>query len=127
MIELKFFKPKDIEGSVKITVHKSGKLGFSKGAINLLKLNINKHCKFATNKVYENKDEIYLLVNNSEDEFSFKISKAGEYYYIKAKSFLSDLNIDYSDETQTIIFDIKEIDYQDQKIYKLNKRIVKKR
>ena len=38
MIDLNFIKPKETYGSVKLTVHKTGKLGFSKNAIELLEI-----------------------------------------------------------------------------------------
>ena len=67
-----------------------------------------------------------MVLNKESDEFSFNISKAGEYYYIKAKNFLSDLKIDYTDDAKTYIFDIYKMDNEDLIVYKLKKRIIKK-
>lgn len=127
MLDLSFIKPKEIDGAVKLTVHKTGKLGFSKGAIDLLSIGVNKYCKFATNNADTNDVSVYMIVDPIGDEYSFKISKAGEYYYIKAKSFLNEMNIDFEDETKTIIFDIQQMDYNGEKIYKLKKRIVERK
>lgn len=127
MLDLNFITPKEIDGGTKLTVHKSGKLGFSKNAMELLDIENNKFCKFATNNADVNDTSIYMIVSDVNDNLSFKASKAGEYYYIKARSFLNDLEIDYSDESKTIIFDIQPIDYEGKKIYKLKKRIVERR
>lgn len=127
MLDLNFIKPKETDGAVKLTVHKTGKLGFSKGAIELLNIGANKYCKFATNNADTNDVSVYMVVDPNGDEYSFKISKAGDYYYIKAKSFLNEMDIDFEDETRTIIFDIQQIDYNGEKIYKLKKRIVERK
>lgn len=127
MLDLNFIIPREGEGSTKLTVHKSGKLGFSKSAIELMNVDEYRYCKFAFNEGIENDENIYMVLNKESDEFSFSISKAGEYYYIKAKNFLSDLKIDYTDDSKTYIFDIYKMDHEELIIYKLKKRIIKKR
>ena len=124
MLNLNFIKPKGLGVAVKLTVHKTGRLGFSKSAIDLLSIRVNKYCKFATNNADANDKSVYMVIGPSGDEYSFKISKAGEYYYVKAESFLNEMNIDFEDKTKTIIFDIQQIEYNGEKIYKLKKRIV---
>ena len=123
MIEFNFIKPQEDKGSVKLTVHKTGKLGFSKNAIEMLSLQDNRCCKFARG---EDGEKLYLLITNKKDEYTFNISKAGDYFYVKAKSFLSDLNIDYQDKETTTIFDISELEEQ-KGVYKLSKRVINKR
>ncbi|WP_295811482.1 hypothetical protein [uncultured Apibacter sp.] len=126
MLNLNFVTPREGEGTAKLTVHKSGRLGFSKSAIELLNVENYRYCKFAFNKEDETDENIYMVLNKESDEFSFNISKAGEYYYIKAKNFLSDLKIDYTDDAKTYIFDIYKMDNEDLIVYKLKKRIIKK-
>lgn len=127
MLDLNFIIPREGDGSTKLTVHKSGKLGFSKSAIELMNVDEYRYCKFAFNEGIENDENIYMVLNKESDEFSFSISKAGEYYYIKAKNFLSDLKIDYTDDSKTYIFDIYKMDHEELIIYKLKKRIIKKK
>lgn len=40
-MELNFIKPKETVTIAKITIHKTGKMGFSKGAIDLLNIESN--------------------------------------------------------------------------------------
>ena len=127
MLNLKFIEPKESDGIAKLTVHKSGKLGLSKNATSLLDVENKKYCQFARDENKENNSILYMLMNKENDGRSFSISKAGDYYYIKAKSLLNDLDIDYSDVTKTIIFDIYPIEYDGDRIYKLTKRIIKKK
>ncbi len=45
MIDIEFFKPKNQAGKAKISVQKSGRLGFNKIAIEELNLKSNRFCK----------------------------------------------------------------------------------
>lgn len=118
-MKIRFFKPRNVNKRIKLTVHRTGKLGFSKDASQLLNLEKNKFCKFGTN---ENSDLLFVICKEG-DNTTFSISKAGDYYYVNAKSLLKDLDIDYKDEN-TYIFDIEDIDKED--IYKLKKRVIMK-
>lgn len=119
-MNIDFIKPKEINTVAKITIHKSGKMGFSRGASELLKLDVNKYAKFGFN---EDKD-FFIVITQESDDSTFSISKAGEYYYILAKSLLQEIGIDYTSK-DTTIFDIKRTN--EEYIYKLNKRVIKKR
>ena len=127
MMNLKFIEPKESDGIAKLTVHKSGKLGLSKGATELLDVANNKYCQFARDEDNSNDSVLYMLMNKENNGKSFSISKAGDYFYIKSKGLLNDLDIDYADASKTIIFDILPIEYEGDKIYKLTKRIIKKK
>ncbi|AQW89707.1 hypothetical protein [Elizabethkingia anophelis] len=118
-MELKFIKPKENASIAKITVHKTGKLGFSRGAAELLKITENKFCKFGISE----QNELFIVMCKENDGETFGIAKAGDYYYVTAKSLLNDLDIDYKTK-DTIIFDV--IDIKDDKIFKLIQRIIKK-
>lgn len=119
-MKISFIKPKEINTVAKITIHKSGKMGFSRGASELLKLDVNKYAKFGFN---EDKD-FFIVITQESDDSTFSISKAGEYYYILAKSLLQEIGIDYTSK-DTTIFDIKRTN--EENIYKLNKRVIKKK
>lgn len=127
MIVLEFFKQKDADGTAKITAHKSGKMGLSMGAAKLLGVADWKYCKFAKDRNAENDNVIYMVRASEKDDASFAVSKAGDYYYVKAKSLLDDLKIDYMDDKTSFIFDVSVVDNGGDKIYKLTKRIVKRR
>lgn len=118
-MQLNFIKPKENKAIAKLTVHKSGKIGLSKGASEVLMVNENKYCKFGTN---ENGD-LFIVMFIKQDEETFSIAKAGAYYYITAKALLKDIGVDYKSE-DTIIFDLE--DTGDSNIFKMIKRIIEK-
>lgn len=125
MVELDFFQSKEDAGGVKLTVQKTGRLGFSKGAARYLNLSTDKYCKFGRRKEDPNDDDFYMVITNQPDEYAFKISKAGPYFYIKGKQLLTDMGIDYEDDSETIMFDIQEVEGEDN-VYRLKKRVRKK-
>ena len=118
-MKIRILKPKETHAPAKITVHKTGKLGFSKGAMELLNLNKYKFAKFG----FDENDQLVILMFSQADDETFNIAKAGAYYYINAKSLLQDLDIDYTSE-DTTIFDIRRMDEENH--YRLVKRVIKK-
>ncbi|MCT3761129.1 hypothetical protein CMU95_05300 [Elizabethkingia anophelis] len=117
-MELKILKPKESNLVSKITVHKTGKLGFSKGAMEQLNLHTNKFCKFGMNE----NDELFIIVSGEKDDETYNIAKAGDYYYVSAKALLEDdLNIDYRSKSTTI-FDLFRT--EDKNIMKMIKRVI---
>ena len=65
-----------------------------------------------------------MIMSEEGDDETFNIARAGEYFYIAAKSILEDLEIDYK-SLDTTIFDLSKTD--DDKTFKLEKRILKKK
>lgn len=127
MIDLEFFTQKGVDGAAKITAHKSGKMGLSTVAAKMMNISEWKYCKFAKDRNSESDNVIYMLKALEKDDTSFAVSKAGDYFYVKAKSLLDDIKIDYTDEKTSFIFDVSVVDNGGDKIYKLTKRIVKRR
>ena len=126
-MELNFFKPKESTGTYKLTVHKTGKLGFSKAASDLLDLKRNKYCKIGEGKGEDGSASLFMVISKEKDEFTYSISKAGDYYYLKANQLLTDLGVDYKDNDVTIIYDLEKKKIEGNTLYKLNKRIIEKR
>ena len=124
-MKINFYKPKITTGNIKCTIHKNGKMGFSRQAIHKLKINENNHAKIGFNAENKNDKNIYLIIQDHKDEETFKINKAGDYYYINTKYLFDDLNIDYI--RKKIIFDIQEIKVDGNTIYKLNKRDIERK
>lgn len=116
---VKFIKPEQTASNAKLTVHKTGKLGFSRGAMELLNTADNRFARFG----YDEQDQLLMEVSATEQENSFAISKAGEYDYMNAKHLLEELGVDYT-APHTTIFDIKKT--PEKNIYKLAERIIKK-
>lgn len=116
---VRFLKPDSSGGTPKLTVHKTGKLGFSKGAMDLLNTARNRFARFG----FDDQDDLLMEVSDAVQESSFPISKAGEYDYINAKTMLEDLGIDYTGQN-TVIFDLKRT--ADKTTFRLKQRIIKK-
>jgi hypothetical protein len=117
--EFEFFEPEDSLGVVKATVHRTGKLGFSFGAGKMIDFEKNKLFKIAKKKD-STSDALYMMPVEAEDEFTFKVIKAGPYYSLKIKRLLGQLNIDYRNDS--ISFDIDEVKENGKRYFKLVKR-----
>jgi hypothetical protein len=120
MVKFKYLTPKDNLGVIKATIHKTGKMGFSTGAIKVLGLDKNRYFKLAVNDEDENDNNLYLVLAKESDKDAFMTNKAGPYYYLRVKHVLDELGIDYSSET--VIYDIREMRDGDVRYYRLTKR-----
>lgn len=123
-MKLKFINAEDTNHNAKATVHRSGKLGLSSDAIEFLQLSEGKSIQFAINEEDENDKNLYAVVYETIQEGAFKISKAGEYYYINTKNFFDSLDIDY--KKSRVIYDLIKLDYEGQKIIKMIRRDIKR-
>ena len=125
MIDFDDFSPSDDIGIVKATVHQNGKIGFSDGARKLLELENNRYYRVSKNASDAADTNLYLIPTVETDEKAFKVSKAGDYFYLRVKHILDKLGIDYKENRVT--FDIKEQIAENSKYYKLKMRPLKKR
>jgi hypothetical protein len=107
MIKFKFQKPELTRATRKATVHKSGKLGFSSGAAKMMEFEVNTYYRIATNAEDINDKNLYLMVGDKDTNDVFHVAKAGSYYYIRVKSLLEKLGVDYLNEKVT--YDIKMV------------------
>lgn len=99
-----FEDPNKVGGSIKATIHKSGKLGFSSGAEGFMTIKEGVFFKIGFN---ESGDEgnIYMVSVDTEDG-AFKVSKAGQYFYINLKNVFDKRGIDY--KNKSYIYDIRK-------------------
>ena len=54
----------------------------------------NRYCKIGLNTETEEDENLYMVIQKTKDEYTHKVSKAGDYYYLKAKQLLTELGID---------------------------------
>jgi len=67
------------------------------------------------------------MLAHKDDPHGFKLNKAGGYYYANTKALFDRMGVNYQDTNITIIYDITEVENQDEKIFKLIKREVRRR
>ena len=125
MIDLDFYDSSSKYGIIKATVHKSGKLGFSSGASKFMRLETRKFVRIATNKSNLNDKCLYVLPIEDQTDKSFKVVKAGDYYYVFIRNILQERNLDY--KTKNFVYDIEEFTQGDLKGYKLIQREIKEK
>ena len=113
-----FEDPNKVGGSIKATIHKSGKLGFSSGAEDFMGIKENVFFKIGFNESGE-EGNIYMVPVDSE-EGAFKVSKAGQYYYINLKNVFDKKGIDY--KNKSYIYDIRKEKSEDVTYFILTKR-----
>ena len=125
-MKLKFIKAEETERNAKATVHTTGKLGFSRDAIDYLGISEDSTIQFAQNAEDENDMNLYAKIYPSMQEGAFKIYKAGEYFYVNTKNMFDALGIEY--KKTKIIYDLVKGDYEGEKIIKMLRReIIKKK
>lgn len=120
-MNIKFFKSVDMDSNIKATIHISGRLGFNSNAQKKISIDNTKFIKIGAGDDYEKDKFLYFIITNEEDEETFSIAKAGEYYYANTKGLFDSLGIDY--ENQKVIYDITEVIFENEKYYKLKPRI----
>lgn len=125
-IEFEFFEPEEKYGPIKATVHKSGKLGFSQGAAKLIDFETNPLFKIGRKKTEPgDQSEIYMIPVQTEDEQTFKVLKAGGYYYLKVRRLLTQMGIDYRTEGESVSFEIDEMKKDGKTYFKLLRKMRK--
>lgn len=117
MINFKILKSTEIPKDIRLSVHKTGKLGFSMDAKETLKLTKYKSITLAANADDENDKHLYLLLDEEEPEGSYKISKAGDYYYVNMGALLKSLGHEYSDGK--LVVEMRKMEQGDTVYYRL--------
>lgn len=120
----KIISAKKFQTKLKATVHKSGKLGFADAAAKELGFasNAEPYVKFAVDE--ENPSILYLINVKEGDEDSFRVNKAGNYYYVNTRLMFDSLQIDYINET--VIYDMIKVEGIENDVYRMNKRTTKR-
>lgn len=103
---------------LKASLHATGKLGFTEATSNALRLTKDSRVEFAKD---DESDTLYLINNAKDTPDAFKVLKAGDYFSVNTKPLFDALDYDY--KKNNIMFDlVRDNNYPDQEIYKLNKR-----
>lgn len=121
-MKLKFLKAKQVDSSVKITAHYNGRMGFSSSAVELMGVGKGSYVKIAVDEDDKLNDSLFMVKVDKPDEETYRIIKAGDYFYINTKALLDELGIDYLNKK--VMFYIQEIEIEKTKIYKLTKKVL---
>ena len=124
-MKLKFINSEETEHNAKATVHTTGKLGFSRGAIEFLNIKENKFILFAQNEDDLNDPNLYAAVYKNKQEGVFRINKAGDYYYVNTKNLFDTLNVDY--KNKKFIYDLVKFEYEGKPFVKMMRREINKK
>lgn len=122
-MRLRFIKPNELEKSIRLTIHKSGKLGFTLEASKKLELKPGQSASLAVNEEEPDSRDLYMVINQKEEEGAFKISRAAPYYFINTKLLFDNLNVDYA--SGKIAYDMKKIVVDGETMYELKQHIRK--
>jgi hypothetical protein len=120
MKKITFFNPDELDKNLKVTIHKTGKMGFTMDAAKKLSLSDMKAANIGINNEDPEDNCLYLVIYKDITDGKFRISKAGSYYYINTKILFDNLKLDYS--KGNVSYDMTEEKEGDDTMYKLKKR-----
>lgn len=118
-MKLRFIKPNELEKSIRLAVHKSGKLGFTIEASDKLGLKPGQSASIAVNEDEPDSQDLYMVINDKEEEGAFKISRSAPYFFINTKLLFENLKIDFS--SGKLAYDMKKINFDGETVYELKK------
>ena len=87
--------------TLKATIHRTGRLGFTAETATALDLNAEKFAKFAKD---DENGSLYLIIINEGSEDAFSIRESSGYYYVPTKVMFDTLGFNY--ENGDIMFDL---------------------
>ena len=87
--------------TLKVTIQKTGRLGFTDETAKALDLQSGKFAKFAQD---DESGTLYLIIIDKSNEDSFDIRSSSGYYFVPAKMMFDSLGMDY--EQNVIMFDL---------------------
>lgn len=118
-MKLKRVKASKVNKVLRCSVHKTGKLGFTRDAAEYLQLKSGYSVQILTNDDDPKDLNLYVKVFENQDDIdNFKVSKAGDYYYVNLKSFYELHNIDYIKNDVSYDIRLEEIENEDYFVFK---------
>ena len=96
-MKIRNFTKKDLNKPLRLTIQKTGRLGFTSEAAQIMNLDVVKSADIGQNDENQEDKSLYLSFQNDKETGLFPIRKAGSYYFIDIKDLLDTLEIKYSD------------------------------
>ena len=100
---LTLLSAKNFSFTLKVTIQRTGKLGFSAPTAEALGIDSNTYAKFYMDD--ENKQSPVVVFSKNKDDDSFKANKSGDYYSLSTTILFDSLGFDF--KKQNIICDLK--------------------
>ena len=120
MLDITFFNADDFSTSLRCTIQRSGKLGFTDYTQKQLSLSEGMYIKIGERKISDDEQQLFLQICTDENkQGGFKVFKAGRYFYLNTKVLFDELGYDF--KSRPIIFELVKFDGEN-KIYKMVKR-----
>lgn len=117
---LTLLSAKDFAFTLKVTIQRTGKLGFSAPTAEALGIDGNTYAKFYMDD--ENKLSPVVVFSKNKDEDSFKANKSGDYYSLSTSILFESLGFDF--KKQNIICDLKREEEADELVGGMAYRLV---
>jgi hypothetical protein len=117
-----FFDAREYASNLRVTIQRSGKMGFSDFTQTKLKINETMSIRIGIDGRKDTYKYLLLQILDTVEPHAFKINKAGNYYYFNPKPLLDELSMNY--KSKNILFEMIAINEQE-KIYKLVKKEAK--
>ena len=125
--DLVLWSAKDLNRRLRATVHRSLKMGYTRDTAAALKLKEGMGILLFTNGRPPKANDLYMKLLPGRTEESYRINKAGSYYYAATRGFFEELgkqlSIDF--EGGGISYDMTEIEFDGERYYHLVPRIGK--
>ncbi len=122
IMKLEIFKASDFLGNIKVTIHSTGKIGFTEAAARLLKLSKDTYISIAKDE----EDNLYLINNVEQSESAYKVLKSAQYYSVNTRVLFDSLGYDY--KNNLFIFDLVKTEIEGfDEVYIMNKRVKPKK
>ena len=119
-MKIKIYNPKELNKKYRLSVHRTGKVGFPADAADKLKLAENKSVDFGSNEEDPADNNLYMIIHKERETGGFKVNKNGEYYSINIKILLDNIGIDYT--KGLIWFEMEEKTTEKETFYKLERK-----
>lgn len=121
---ISIIKTSEFNVKLKVTIHSSGRLGFTADTAEKLRLSEDIYIKFANDD--ENENELFMIFVTEPDEDTFKVIRSGKYFYLPTTAMFQSFGYDF--KKYNIMFDMVRMSDYDEivngKVYKLNKRVL---
>ena len=108
--------------TIRATIHRSGKLGFSRDAEKVMGLSPERGVLIFVDD--ETIGDLYLQIVEMPNEDAYTLSVGGGYYFARTTDFFDLIGVDYADGQTR--YSVRMVEIDGEKMYRLQRRATKK-